>query len=306
MAPLLTRKRVIQIKLEATKGTAETTSFTDLMVFDLTCTTEDEVIERRPSAKVMGYTASGVKSGLGKGSCKFKAEARTTGSSAWDTGLVIALQGCGLALTSQVLAPTSAHTSQKTITIWVFEDGLKKILKGAMGTFKLAPENGRLIFDFEFQGVWTAPADVAMPTLAYGTRAPLIWGRGTGTFTYNSTARYASTFTFDAGNSLVPRVSAGSAAYFMIADRSPKLTFDAEADLVANIDWHGILLAGTQNAVSIVADDGTDTMALAIPKFQLTKIGDGDRGGIATADIEGICCINAIDTGDDEFTLTVT
>jgi hypothetical protein len=252
----------------------------------------------------MGFTAAGANAGLRLGKCSFKCEARTTGSSAWDTGLVIALQGCGMALSSQVLSPTSTHTSQKTITIWVFEDGLKKILYGAAGTFKISPDNGRVIFDFEFSGIWSAPTDAALPTVAYGTRAPLCWGRGYGTFTYATVARYASTFSFDFGGEVVPRINGGAASYFFVADRSPKLTFDAEADTVANIDWHGIWLAGTQGAISIACGDGTDNITLAIPKFQISKVGDGDREGIATADIEGICCINTINTGDDEFTLT--
>ena len=304
-APRLTRKRVLQVKIETNKGELLGPD-TDVLVFDLKMDPASEFIARRGSGKVLGNTSPGVLDGTGAGVCSFKVELRGTGSSGLDAGLAILLQACGIEKTLEVYTPTSVHATQKTISMACYEDGRRKRLIGAMGNFTMSSEEGRILLDCEFKGVWQAPDDTALPTVAYSTRAPLNWGTLANTFTLATESIKISTFSFSPGNEVVPRMDQGGIGYYMISDRDPTLTIDPESDLVAGYDLYGAWLLGSEVAVSLAITDGTDTVTLAGTKFQYREVAEGDRDGIDIDEVTGQFNIVTIDTGDDEFSLTVT
>ena len=63
--------------------------------------------------------------------------------------------------------------SVKSITIGVYENGLLKSLKGAVGTAKITFVYGMPIkADFTFIGCWVAPSDAAILTPTYETTVP--------------------------------------------------------------------------------------------------------------------------------------
>ena len=305
-APLLSRLRLMQVKVEAEKGTLIAVD-TDVLVYDVACNPEEGFNPRKGSAKGMGHTSPGILDGSRAAKCTFKTELRGTGGQALDAGLAILLQACGQLKTTEVYTFTSTHASQNTISIAWFENGRRKQLAGCMGTYSITPENGVLFLSFEFSGVWQAPTDTAMPTCAYSVRAPIPWGHSSYAFTLAAQAFKMTTFTFACGNEVVPRFDGGRIAYYMITDRDPKWTLDPEADLIAGYDTYGSWLAGTELALSLAVTDGTDTVTLASPKTQISE-------PPATEDSEGIlrdvltlqCNISVIDTGDDEFSLAVT
>ena len=305
-APLLSRKRVIQVKVDATKGATNTVPDTDILVFDLKIDPEDSFVERKGSGKVFGHTSPGVLQGTRAGSCSFKTELRSTGAAALDAGLVMLLQACGQKQATQVYTPTSVHATQETLTMAVYEDGLKKMLYGCSGTFTMAPEDGRIVLSFDFKGVWVAPTDVALPTVAYSAVLPVSWGHGSNAFLLATLGIKISTFEFNAGSNVVPRMSNGLIAYYMITDRDPTMTFDPESDLVAGYALHAAWLAGTEGAVSLALTDGTATFTLAATKFQYREVKEGDRDGIMIDNVTGQFNIVTMNTGDDEYSLTVT
>jgi len=304
-APLLKRKRVLQVKIETTKGTLVAAD-TDALVYDLTMDPEDPFVERKLSGKVLGHTSPGVLEGTAAGSCKFKMELRGDGSQGMDPALAIMLQACGQEKTLEVYTPTSVHATQKTISLASYEDGVKKQLAGAMGTFKLAPDGGRLVFDFEFSGVWQAPIDAALPTVAYSVLKPLPWGAASNAFSLDSESIKISTFEFDVGNEVVPRMDNGRISYYAITDRDPTMTLDPETDKIAGYDLYGKWLAGTEVAISLAVTDGTDTMTLAGSKFQYREAKEGDREKFAIDDVTGQFNIVTINTGDDEYSMTIS
>ena len=254
----------------------------------------------------MGHTSPGINEGTAAGSLKFKTELRGSGATDIDAALAIILQGCGLLKTVKVYTPTSVHASQKTLAFAVYGDGKKKQLYGAMGTFSAAPDGGRIVLDCEFSGVWQAPTDVALPTVAYSTRAPISWGYSSNAFSLAGQSIKISTFTFDLGNQVVTRWDNGRVSYSMITDRDPTMQIDPESDLVAGYDLYGAWLAGTEVAISLALTDGTDTVTLAATKFQYRPPTEGDRDGIMIDDVTGQFNITAINVGDDEFTLTAS
>lgn len=301
--PLIKRKTVIQAKIETLKGTAETESFVDCLVYDPDIKPTAPFIPRNGSGLYLGNMETGV-IGERSGTLTFSAAVRGNGTDGMDTGLAVLLQGCGLKKTAEVYQVSSAMADHKTLTIWVFEDGLKKILHGAMGNVTFEGETGkRLMANFEFSGIWNTPTDVALPAFTPGTEPPPILA--TGTFTVVA-AKLISRLSLNMGNNVVmrPDINAASGiAHYCITDIDPVLGFDQEAALVATYDIYGIWLAGTEAAVSLVLGSGAGKeITFTMPKMQYREVPEGEREGKLIYDATGQC---NHDSGDDAVAISV-
>ena len=302
--PLIKKKTVIQAKIEAVKGTAETTGLTDCLVFDPDIKPTAPFIGRNGPGLYLGNANAGV-IGERSGSLTFSAEVRGNGSTGMDAGLAVLLQGCGLKKTSEVYQVSSAMADHSTLTIFVFEDGKKKILHGAMGNVTFEGETGkRLMANFEFFGIWNAPTDVALPAFTPGTESPPILASGT--FTVASNAKLISRLSLNMGNNVVmrPDINATSGiAHYCITDIDPVLGFDLEAELVATYDIYGAWLAGTEAAVSLVLGSGAGKeITFTIPALQYRELPEGEREGKLIYDATGQCNHSS---GDDAVAISV-
>ena len=302
-APLLARKRVIKVKIEAEKGT-KIAGDQALLVFDLDIKPTAPWEERKGTGLWRGHANKGVL-GERSGTCSFKVELRGTGSHGLEAGLAILLQACGFKKTSESYGMHSTHSDDKTISIDVWEDGVKKGLAAASGEVSFEGEAGkRMMLNFEFSGIWQAPIDEALPAFAPSTTTPLRMQGGT--FTLATLAIKIAKFNLKMGNNVVARGSvaaAGGIAYYMITDYDPELSIDPEADLVGGYDINGVWLAGTTAAVSLVVTDGTDVVTFTIPALNYKEIPEGDREGIQIYDVTGACIHS---TGNDAVTIAVT
>jgi len=301
-APLLRKKTAIRVKIESPKGTKATTD-QYLFVSNLQTDSAADFIERPGVGLYRGHAAKGV-IGARKGECSFDCELRGTGSGGCEAGLAILLQACGLIATSAVIYNMhSTHTADKTISIDVFEDGLCKNLIGCSGTWTLEGNaGGRAVFKFKFQGIWNAPTDVDLPSATPSVLLPLMFQGGT--FTLATEAIKIDKFSLDIGADVQPRedvTAAGGIAYFMTPDVLPMLSIDPEADLVDGHDFHGLWLAGTEVAVSMVITNATDKLTITIPALQYREIKEGERTGKLIYDITGQCNHSS---GNDGVTLT--
>jgi len=302
-APLLTRKRVIKVKLEITKGT-KVAGDQAIYVEDLEINSTSPYTSRKGTGLYRGTKEKGIL-GARSGQATFKAELRGSGSHGMEAGLAILLQACGLAKTTEVFQVHSTHSSDKTISIDVWEDGKKKGLAGASGNVVFEGEQGgRMMCNFTFDGVWQAPIDEALPAYAPSTTTPMrLQG---GTFTLATLAIKIGKFSLDMGCAVVPRydvVAAGGIAYYMITDYDSVVSMDPEADLVGGYDYYGIWLAGTEAAVSLALTDGTDIVTFTLPKVQYKELKEGDREGIQIYDLTGECHHSS---ANDSITIAVT
>lgn len=300
-APLLTRKRVIKVVLESPKG-SKAAGTEAILVFDLEINPTSPFEERKGSGLYRGHTVKGVH-GERSGVCSFKCELRANGSGGMDAGLAILLQACGLKKTSETYQVHSTHASDETISIDVWEDGVKKGLGGASGNVTFEGDTGKRMFcNFEFSGVWQAPVDDALPAYAPGSTAPmLIQG---GTFTLAGESIKIGRFSLNMGTNPIPRMdvdSTGGIAYYAITDYNSVIGLDPEADLVAGYDYHAAWLAGTEVAVSLIVNDGTDKVTFTIPKVQYRELAEGDREGIQIYDLTGQCNPSS---GNDNVAIT--
>jgi len=300
-APLLTRKRVIKVKIEDPKGD-KIAADQALWVEDLDIHQTSPFTERRGTGKHLGFGEEGVIEEL-SGVCSFTAEFRSNGSNGLEAGLAILLQGCKFKKAAEVYNLHSSHAADKTLSIDVWEDGRKKGLAGASGNVTAEGDVGkRVLLRFEFSGIWQAPIDENLPAYSPAVTPPMMLRDGT--FELGSKSIKIGRFSLNMNNVVVPRpdVDAPSGiAYYMITDFGPVFNADPEADLIAGYDYHGILLARTEAAISLVIDDGTAKATFALPKVQIRELAEGDRDGIAVYDYTGQCNNN---TGDDAVTIT--
>lgn len=310
---LLTKRSVLAAKLEATPGTEESvlTADTDYNVFDLDMQPEIEFTERQ------GSNAFGQLAGVlhaRRGTCRFRIEL-TAGSGTTPPQWALAFLGaCGMGYSSGLftpksLAPTGSGdaTKPQTITLAHYQDGVKKVLYGAVGTYVFTGQAGRVIsLEFTFTGKWKAVADVALlaKTAVAATDIPLRFASSA--FSVGSYSYKINQFTLDAGNEVTLREDAGDATGFssgIITGRRPVGTFDPEMVTVATKDVWGIWLARTEAALSVTGTDGTNKVVIAAPKLQFTNVQQGDRNGLAiwNADYQ---LNKSLPAGDDEYTIS--
>lgn len=306
---LLKRKRVLAAKIETTVGTAIALTGTDASfnAYDIMIQPEIEVEEREGQAG-FGMLSSVV--GGYKGKATFKIDCGWDGTATEPAWADTFLPACGLVKTGQVFAPRSEApgANVKTLTIGAFCDGIFKSICGAAGTFKLVCPTGRMAyFEFEFQGVWVPPTDVAILAPTYPTALPLRYASSTTTFA--SVALFVENLTLDCGNEITMRESPATVGGFhsaIITNRNPKVTANPEAKLIATRDPNGQFLAMTEGILTWGLDGPTNAvLTTAAPKAQLIKAQEADRNNLVTDDLEWQLNRNG-STVDEEFSMTFT
>ncbi len=298
--PLLTRRRLIGATIETTKGTAATVSAAlDGIFSDIRCEPVDLYSEgeRRPAGLYQG-TVDAIK-GQQVGRLSFRQE--------WRSGDCFGTlaQACGFTKAASVYTPTSDVTAQKCLTFKVWESGRVKSLTGCAGNFTIEPggPGQRVFINWEWQGVWVAPVDEAMPNEAPIVGAPY---RSAGvTLTVGGSALpKVSTWQIQMNNTVEMRddiTKAAAVANFLVSERGPQMTVDPEARLVADHDAFGLLLAGTTGALSLALSDGSNTVTLAGARVQRLQVGDSDRNQKLT-DALTLALHNS--SGNDDLVIT--
>lgn len=302
-SPLGTRRRLLGATLETTAGTAAAVvaGMAASKVYDLKMKPTGLLAdgERRPAQGVMGTVARTV--GKLAGSCSFKME--LTDSDFFTT----LAQACGFDLTTLTLTPESAISAQKNVTLATFEDGRKKILYGCSGTFTLETDaaGNRIMANFEFTGIWSPVTDVALPAFT-----PVLT---TGFKNAGLTATIGGVsfpgfdgWSINSNSAVSARMSgikASGLEHYFISDMAPTMTIGTEARLVADHDAYGKLLAGTTEAVQIVATAGSDTMTINAPAAQRIEIDDAEREG---AMIDALDLELHVSAGEDALSIVFT
>lgn len=308
-APLI-KLTALEVEVESVaKGAVIASAPIETMAYDLVINPDMQFTQRKGVGKKMGNADTGVVGSPRVGTCTFTLEFKGTNSAGMELALAACLSACAVEATLQVYTPTSVHADQKTLTITVYENGVKKQLVGAAGNAEIynSTEDGRILVDFEFKGRWIAPIDGAMPTIDHSVVQPFIWGTPPGAFLMDSLGVKISSFRFNLGNNVIVYPDAGNygVAYCMVSDRDTTLTIDPDMDLIASYDFFGDWLAGSTVPISLILADGTDKATLVIPKFQIREIAESDRDNVMTNNVTGQTVFNAVDTGDDDFSLTV-
>lgn len=296
------RQKLIEAVVESTKGTEATTSAAAAAttVYDPKCVPGDIFSdgEREPSAASSG-TVESVK-GMQSGTMTF------TTDLVFNDYFMTLIKACGYSVTGSgpfTAVPTLDQATQKTLTLAVWEGGRKKVLYGASGNvvIKSAGAAQRVQCDWEFQGIFKAVTDQAMPSDP--TQSAKGWRNQAITLTLAAAAiPEIDGFEINAGANVEVREDATQAAgilHYLVTQVKPTLSLQPQADLVANYDAFGKFLAGTAEALSLVLTDANSkTMTITAPKVQRISIGDEERGGKLIDPIECMCHISS---GNDQI-----
>lgn len=211
-----------------------------------------------------------------------------------------------VAATSVVYTPYRASTDSVAIYFWL--DGNRHRLLGARGTFTMGIDSqGIPYIAFKFWGLWTAPAANANPAPLSGWDAFLVPQvanfDNTPLPSLHGYAGVFKSFTFDAGNTVVPFNNPGEREV-RITKHAAKGTIGMLLPPLGTKDFVSIAQAGTLGKLKI--EHGTlgpkkwffecanDTCQILNPKF-------GDDNGRATLEAD----LNFVPTsaGGDEWQL---
>jgi hypothetical protein len=306
--PLLRRRAVFAAKVETTVGTAETLSASE-GVFNA----RDFIIQpsigvtRREGQGGFNYLA-GIPEGM-MGTCTIVHDLAYDGTTI-PTWASVLLPACGWVDTSGVFSPVSQGPGSggvKTLTIGHYKDGKRALLSGAMGTFTITLETGKVGYiTFTFTGKYsTNETDTALIAPTYPTTLPMRFAAGA--FTWNSVALCTASATVDAGNSVIMRecVNASDRSGYVsaiVTNRAPVITADPESVLVATQDRDAKWLTSTPEALSITLGTAGTSIVIAAPKAQLENKQQGNRNDMMTDELTWLATAGS--SADTELTIT--
>jgi len=306
---LLKRKRVLAAKIEATPGTAEalTASEAAFNCYDIMIQSETE-LEAREGQASFGMRAS--VPGNYKGRLTFKHDASWDGTATEPSWADTFLPACGWVKSGQVFTPRTEApgTNVKTLTMAVYIDGVRKLLRGCVGTFKINCPTGKAAFlEFDFMGVWETPTDTAILVPTYPTASPLRFASST--TTWNSVDLAVENMTLDSGNTMMLREDSSNVAGLkcgLITNRLIKVTGNPEAKLVATNPVYAKMLDMSEHALTWDLDGPTNSkITIACPKAQIISLSEADRENMVTDEIEWQANRNGSSV-DEECSITFT
>ena len=242
----------------------------------------------------------------------FEVEAKGSGTAGTAPEYNALLLACGLqdtitASTSCVYTPLS--TASSSVTIYIYQDGSKWIITGAVGTYEISCKSGGIpTFKFTFDGHVSSHVDASLVTPTLSSVVPpaaldsavLIAG------TYTPVL---SSYSFNSGCSVtMPESIAASDGYapFIISKRDGKIALAVEMDLVGNYDYYGIFKAGTSQSFALpIGATAGNIITISHPAMYISAVKQGNAGGILTLTVDA-GAVESSASADDEVSISFT
>jgi hypothetical protein len=309
--PLLSRKRLILAKTEATYGTDSVPAGTDaVLVRSLEVTPlESDVVSRdliRPyygnSDQLLANT---------RVRCSFEVELAGSGTAGTAPRYDALLKSCAMsativASTSVTYAPVSSSFSSCTIVYNV--DGVQHKLTGARGTVTMNCQLGQIpTLQFEMTGIYNAPTDTAQPAVTYSNQAtPLIFKEGnTSSFQFFSYSGCLNMVSFNLANEIVYRELIGCTKEVLITDRRPAGEVMIEAPTIATKDYFTIALGSTTgNLTFLHGTTAGNRVTFTASQADVTQPTYSDQDGIQMLTLPYVALPTT--AGNNEFSLAFT
>jgi len=307
---MIVKRAQIAAKLEGTEGTAETLAGADAFLgHNITWTPGIEMHKRENVTSSLSKFSQ--VAGARQASLEFDVELKGSGTAGTAPALGKLLKACGfgettVAVTSVTYLPASTAISSMTLAL--YNDGVKYQLCGARGNVSLKLEKGKPgMLHFSFTGADFSVTDVALLSsgVSYETTKPQPFLSAT--FTVDSYAALVGSLEFSMGNALTlrPDINASSGhKSVVITDREPVLTLDPEMVTVATYDFFGKWRSANEAALTaLVSGSAGNICTITAPKVQYTDVKLSDNSGIRSLGINA--CLNR-SSGDDELSLAFT
>lgn len=193
-----------------------------------------------------------------------------------------------------------------SLTIGLYEDGIRKLVKGSRGTVKFNFRIGEpVMLDFSFMGVEAGVTDTALLSgVTFDGTTPLVLLNAA--MTCDDVSLNIGEMEIDISNTLSPRDKISDARgilSYAITARDTQGSFNPEMLPVASHDFFSKWFANTPMVLDLLFGlaEGNSFRFYA-PKIIYNKVDDGERDGIQLAqtsfDVTG-----TMEPGDDELTL---
>jgi len=311
-APMLKERVVILAKSEATYGVDPTPTVAANAILSMGTKLKEnhEAIKRevemvslsnRQSVRGSEYTE-----------LTFQTEIIGSGSVGVAPRLGALLKACSMSETVSAGSSciyTPASSPQTSCTLWVYIDGRRHVINGAVGTFKLIAEAGKQgLLEFNFKGLYTAPTDTALSTPTYESTIDTPAIVKSSNFLLNSVALILQKLEFDLANTIAKRDSLSAStgvAGFYVTNRAPTVTIDPEAVPIATYDLRADTLTTPRALSAQIGATAGNICTITVPKFNITDLEYADREKILVEKIKGQA-VTSTAAGDDEISIKFT
>ncbi|MFH2114309.1 MAG: phage tail tube protein [Spirochaetota bacterium] len=310
MAPLISKKAQIAMKVEGAEGTAEALTATEAILVNNVVFDPSIEMHPRPAG---GASLSPYPDVAGARSARITFDLELKGAGA-PAGVApeagAALKACGfsetiVASTSVTYKPASASIG--SYTIGAYFDGKLYLMAGCRGNVSLefARAGAPGVFHFDFLGTAMVDSDTAMLAPTFDSTVPIACQGAT--FTLSSYAAIVESMTFAMNNELFLRPSVNATQGNLstaITGRRPTLSINPEDVLLATKDWWALWEAGTTGALSMVLGAAAGNICtITAPAVQFSSMKPVNANGILRQNAE---CLLARSSGDDELSLAFT
>lgn len=308
---LLSRKRLILVKVESTYGTDSVPTGTDaLLVRNLDITPlSGEIVSRDLVRPYLGnYDQLIAQTSV---AVTFEVELAGSGTAGTAPKFDAILKACGMAATivastSVTYTPVSASFSSATIYFNV--DGVLHKLTGCRGSMNMTCAVGAIpTLAFNLTGVYNSPTDTAAPAVTYTAQAtPLIFREGnTSAFSFFSYSGILQSVDFNLSNELIFRELVGGTKQTLLTDRKPAGTVMIEAPTIAAKDFFTTALATTTgNLTFLHGTTAGNRVTFLASQVDVLNPTYQDQDSIMMLSVPYVAIPTA--AGNDEFSLAFT
>ena len=308
---LLSRKRLILAKAEATYGTDSTPAGSDaVLVRNLDITpVQADVVSRDLVRPFMGNSDQLLANT--RVECTFEVELAGSGTAGTAPRFGALLKACGLsetvvASTSVTYAPVSSSFS--SVTIYYNVDGVLHKVTGARGNVEMTCQIAQIpVLKFTMTGIYNSPTDTAQPSVTYTNQAtPLIFKNGnTSAFQFFSYSGAFSQVSLNLANSIVYRELVGGTKEAVFTDRKPSGTVMLEAPTIAAKDFFS-LAAGTStgNLTFLHGTTAGNRVTFTASQVDIAQPAYADDNGVQMLSVPYVALPTT--AGNDELALAFT
>lgn len=298
---MLTQKSLLLAKIETTANTDAIPSPTSdaILIYNPTFAVKVNFIERTLVRDDLSQYPSIPGSQIA--TVTFDVEVRGAGTAGaapkWASALLPAcgMAGTAIAAGSQgsnpaeyIFNPTSdaAGAAMKTVTMYVYYDGILQKVTGAMGTWSLAGTAGGISkISFTFTGVYAGTSDTALPDSAFAFTDPIPPTVQLANLTLGTSFDLVvDTFKLDIGNQVQERTDVNGAQGLhgvRITDRKPTGSLDPESVAEGSHPFWANQSNGVLETLALrIGQVSGNRMTVTCPKIQTTGISYQDRKGI--------------------------
>jgi hypothetical protein len=236
--------------------------------------------------------------------CKFDVEASGSGTAGTSAVWGTLLQGCATAQASLTTPTRVEHTpvssGLKTLTIYVYDDGVLHKLIGAVGSAKFSAKQGETPkFSFEFIGTYSAVTAIALPAITLTAwKVPLPVNKTnvvdiTLGATYSGGALTGGTvfgsngIEIDFGNK-TSWVATLSSERGELTDRDSKCSFELELTAAQEVTAMSDILSNNLTSIGFTINGTAGNKLLVFaPSLQRTSIKKAEENGVRLLGFEG-------------------